>query len=125
MVETQNISELKIPKRVPVYYTLLFAVTIPNALLTLEFFKIISFSEIFSTFIKPVPLLTALVFVSVLTVFYKISIKKIKMYDGSAESAKKVNKSIKILELVTIAIAVLNGPFLGFFNPEFLQRKRN
>lgn len=114
MVETQNISELKIPKRVPVYYTLLFAVTILNALLTLEFFKIISFSEIFSTFIKPVPLLTALVFVSVLTVFYKISIKKIKMYDGSAESAKKVNKSIKILELVTIAIAVLNGPFLGF-----------
>lgn len=114
MVEPQNISELKIPKRVPVYYTLLFAVTILNALLTLEFFKIISFSEIFSTFIKPVPLLTALVFVSVLTVFYKISIKKIKAYDGSAESAKKVNKSIKILELVTIAIAVLNGPFLGF-----------
>lgn len=114
MVEPQNISELKIPKRVPVYYTLLFAVTILNALLTLEFFKIISFSEIFSTFIKPVPLLTALVFISVLTVFYKISIKKIKAYDGSAESAKKVNKSIKILELVTIAIAVLNGPFLGF-----------
>ena len=114
MVETQNFSELKIPKRVPVYYALLFAVTILNALLTLEFFKIISFSEIFSTFIKPVPLLTALVFFSVLTVFYKISIKKIKAYDGSAESAKKVNKSIKILELVTIAIAVLNGPFLGF-----------
>lgn len=114
MVEPPNISELKIPKRVPVYYALLFAVTILNALLTLEFFKIISFSEIFSTFIKPVPLLVALVFVSVLTVFYKISIKKIKAYDGSAESAKKVNKSIKILELVTIAIAVLNGPFLGF-----------
>lgn len=114
MVETQNISELKIPKRVPVYYTLLFAVTILNALLTLEFFKVISFSEIFSTFIKPVPLLVALVFVSVLTVFYKISIKKIKAYDGSSESAKKVNKTIKIFELVTIAIAVLNGPFLGF-----------
>lgn len=114
MVETQNISELKIPKRVPVYYTLLFAVTILNALLTLEFFKIISFSEIFSTFIKPVPLLVALVFVSVLTVFYKISIKKIKAYDGSSESAKKVNKTIKIFELVTIAIAVLNGPFIGF-----------
>ena len=44
MVETQNISELKIPKRIPVYYALLFAVTILNALLTLEFFKIISFS---------------------------------------------------------------------------------
>lgn len=114
MVETQNISELKIPKRVPVYYALLFAVTILNALLTLEFFKIISFSEIFSTFIKPVPLLVALLMASLLTVFYKISIKKIKAYDGSSESAKKVNKTIKILELVTIAIAVLNGPFLGF-----------
>ena len=114
MVETQNISELKIPKRIPVYYALLFAVTILNALLTLEFFKIISFSEIFSTFIKPVPLLVALLMASLLTVFYKISIKKIKAYDGSSESAKKVNKSIKILELVTIAIAVLNGPFLGF-----------
>lgn len=114
MVEPQNISELKIPKRVPVYYALLFAVTILNALLTLEFFKIISFSEIFSTFIKPVPLLVALLMASLLTVFYKISIKKIKAYDGSSESAKKVNKTIKILELVTIAIAVLNGPFLGF-----------
>lgn len=114
MVETQNISELKIPKRVPVYYTLLFAVTILNALLTLEFFKVISFSEIFSTFIKPLPLLVALLMASLLTVFYKISIKKIKAYDGSSESAKKVNKTIKILELVTIAIAVLNGPFLGF-----------
>lgn len=114
MVETQNISELKIPKRVPVYYTLLFAVTILNALLTLEFFKIISFSEIFSTFIKPLPLLVALLMASLLTVFYKISIKKIKAYDGSSESAKKVNKTIKIFELVTIAIAVLNGPFLGF-----------
>ena len=114
MVETQNISELKIPKRIPVYYALLFAVTILNALLTLEFFKIISFSEIFSTFIKPVPLLVALLMASLLTVFYKISIKKIKAYDGSSESAKKVNKTIKILELVTIAIAVLNGPFLGF-----------
>lgn len=114
MVETQNISELKIPKRIPVYYALLFAVTILNALLTLEFFKIISFSEIFSTFIKPVPLLIALLMASLLTVFYKISIKKIKTYDGSSESAKKVNKTIKILELVTIAIAVLNGPFLGF-----------
>lgn len=114
MVETQNISELKIPKRIPVYYALLFAVTILNALLTLEFFKIISFSEIFSTFIKPVPLLVALLMASLLTVFYKISIKKIKTYDGSSESAKKVNKTIKILELVTIAIAVLNGPFLGF-----------
>lgn len=114
MVEPQNISELKIPKRVPVYYALLFAVTILNALLTLEFFKIISFSEIFSTFIKPVPLLVALLMASLLTVFYKISIKKIKAYDSSSESAKKVNKTIKILELVTIAIAVLNGPFLGF-----------
>ena len=114
MVETQNISELKIPKRIPVYYALLFAVTILNALLTLEFFKFISFSEIFSTFIKPVPLLVALLMASLLTVFYKISIKKIKAYDGSSESAKKVNKTIKILELVTIAIAVLNGPFLGF-----------
>lgn len=114
MVETQNISELKIPKRIPFYYALLFAVTILNALLTLEFFKIISFSEIFSTFIKPVPLLVALLMASLLTVFYKISIKKIKAYDGSSESAKKVNKTIKILELVTIAIAVLNGPFLGF-----------
>lgn len=114
MVETQNISELKIPKRVPVYYTLLFAVTILNALLTLEFFKVISFSEIFSTFIKPLPLLVALLMASLLTVFYKISIKKIKAYDGSSESAKKVNKTIKILEIVTIAIAVLNGPFLGF-----------
>lgn len=114
MVETQNISELKIPKRVPVYYTLLFAVTILNALLTLEFFKIISFSKIFSTFIKPLPLLVALLMASLLTVFYKISIKKIKAYDGSSESAKKVNKTIKIFELVTIAIAVLNGPFLGF-----------
>ena len=114
MVETQNISELKFPKRIPVYYALLFAVTILNALLTLEFFKIISFSEIFSTFIKPVPLLVALLMASLLTVFYKISIKKIKTYDGSSESAKKVNKTIKILELVTIAIAVLNGPFLGF-----------
>lgn len=114
MVETQNFSELKIPKRIPVYYALLFAVTILNALLTLEFFKIISFSEIFSTFIKPVPLLVALLMASLLTVFYKISIKKIKAYDGSSESAKKVNKTIKILELVTIAIAVLNGPFLGF-----------
>lgn len=114
MVETQNFSELKFPKRIPVYYALLFAVTILNALLTLEFFKIISFSEIFSTFIKPVPLLVALLMASLLTVFYKISIKKIKAYDGSSESAKKVNKTIKILELVTIAIAVLNGPFLGF-----------
>lgn len=114
MVETQNISELKIPKSVPVYYTLLFAVTILNALLTLEFFKIISFSEIFSTFIKPLPLLVALLMASLLTVFYKISIKKIKAYDGSSESTKKVNKTIKIFELVTIAIAVLNGPFLGF-----------
>ena len=114
MVETQNFSELKFPKRIPVYYALLFAVTILNALLTLEFFKIISFSEIFSTFIKPVPLLVALLMASLLTVFYKISIKKIKTYDGSSESAKKVNKTIKILELVTIAIAVLNGPFLGF-----------
>lgn len=114
MVETQNFSELKFPKRIPVYYALLFAVTILNALLTLEFFKIISFSEIFSTFIKPVPLLIALLMASLLTVFYKISIKKIKAYDGSSESAKKVNKTIKILELVTIAIAVLNGPFLGF-----------
>lgn len=114
MVETQNFSELKFPKRIPVYYALLFAVTILNALLTLEFFKIISFSEIFSTFIKPVPLLIALLMASLLTVFYKISIKKIKTYDGSSESAKKVNKTIKILELVTIAIAVLNGPFLGF-----------
>ena len=114
MVETQNFSELKFPKRIPVYYALLFVVTILNALLTLEFFKIISFSEIFSTFIKPVPLLVALLMASLLTVFYKISIKKIKAYDGSSESAKKVNKTIKILELVTIAIAVLNGPFLGF-----------
>ena len=52
MVETQNFSELKFPKRIPVYYALLFAVTILNAWLTLEFFKSISFSEIFSTFIK-------------------------------------------------------------------------
>ena len=95
MVETQNISELKIPKSVPVYYTLLFAVTILNALLTLEFFKVISFSEIFSTFIKPLPLLVALLMASLLTVFYKISIKKIKAYDGSSESAKKVNKTNK------------------------------
>lgn len=105
---------VKLPKRVAVYFALTFVATMLNSLFTLEYFNVLSFSDIFTVFFRPVPLILAVILAVVLTLFYKTASKKIHAFDGTEESAKKTNKIIKIFELGTIGGAVINGPLFAF-----------
>lgn len=114
MPENQPLPAVKLPKRVAVYFALTFVATMLNSLFTLEYFKVLTFSEIFTIFLRPLPLILALILAAVLTAFYKIASKKIHAYDGSEESAKKTNRILKIFEMGTIGGAVINGPLFAF-----------
>lgn len=114
MSEKQQVPAVKLSKRVAVYFTLTFVAPMLNSLFTLEYFKVIKFSDIPVLFFKPVPVILAVVLAAVLIFFYKTMSKKICSYDGSEQSAKQTNKYIKLFEMETIGFAVANGPVFAF-----------
>ena len=103
----------KLPKKVAVYFSLTFLAPIFNSFLTMEYFKVLTFKEIFIAFWQPIPIVLSLLLIACLIYCYVHTTKKILHYDGSKESIIKTNKTIKKFEVLSILCAVLNGPMVS------------
>lgn len=110
----ESFSSFKLPKKVAVYFVLTFFMPIINSFMTLEYIKVINFTDISRAYFAPIPLIATALLI-ILVVFSYISVsKKISKFDGSNESIIKVNKTTKRFELFTIVAAILNGPLVAF-----------
>lgn len=114
MPKNENYTGFKLPKSVAVYFTLCFVAPIINSLLVLKFYTVITFADIAKAFLTPVILISTLLLIIFLVFFYRGEVKKLATYDGTPDSVKKINKVIKHFEIITIAVAVLNGPLFAF-----------
>ena len=114
MPKNENYTGFKLPKSVAVYFTLCFVAPIINSLLVLKFYTVITFADIAKAFLTPVILISTLLLIIFLVFFYRGEAKKLATYDGTPDSVKKINKVIKHFEIITIAVAVLNGPLFAF-----------
>lgn len=103
----------KLPKKIAVYFSLTFLAPIFNSFLTMEYFKVLSFKEIFIALWQPIPIISSLLLIVGLVFCYMHTTKKIYRYDGSKESIIKTNKTIKKFGMLTILCAVLNGPMVS------------
>ena len=114
MPKNENYTGFKLPKSIAVYFTLCFVAPIINSLLVLKFYTVITFADIAKAFLTPVILISTLLLIIFLVFFYRGEAKKLATYDGTPDSVKKINKVIKHFEIITIAVAVLNGPLFAF-----------
>lgn len=96
------------PKKLAIYFSLIFATPILAAWLLLTLLKVFKLGETTKAFVKPMPLISLFVFASYLVFIFKYFTKKIRSYDGSESSKEMANKTVKIFEAITLSSAILN-----------------
>lgn len=99
----------KFPKKLAVYFSLIFITPIAACLLILKFLRVFSSHEIAKVFSSSLVLTFSLVIIGFLFFIFNYFVHKILAYDGSEESKEKCNKALKQFELFTILTAFLNA----------------
>lgn len=107
--ETDNSIIAKFPKKLPIYYTLIFVVPIIASWFLLTVYKVFKFEETIKAFLSPFPIFSVIAVVVYLVLLYKKFTKKIRSYNGTEESLKVVNKAVKKFETITLVSAILNA----------------
>ena len=100
---------LKFPKRLVVYYILMFAVPIIASWYLLTVFRVFDFSDALKAFMTPVAFISVAAIVLYLVFLYKFFTKKIYSYNGTEASVVAVNKASKKFQMITLISAVLNA----------------
>ena len=115
----QTASIIKLPKKMLLFYSLMFTTPIVFSWIALSFIKVYTLSDSFMVLAGPIGL-PALIVVTIFAVWWgKSNKKKIESFDGSPESIEKVNKVVINFEKITMLATMLNGfaiPTIVFFS---------
>lgn len=95
--------------KIPLLYLLVFFVPITLCWTWCVYLKLFSLEDTFKAFLQPVVLICCAVVIGFITFFYIINDKLLHSYDGTPESAKKINKQVSIFELGTVFLALINS----------------
>ena len=103
-----------LPKKVFLYYMLVFIAPICCSLIICMYFRIFTIGEVGRMYANPVPLGSTAALLFLLIFFYRLVQKKLGQYDGTPESMAATNKIAKRFELLTMITAILNGPLCAW-----------
>lgn len=107
-------------KTLLVLYSLVFAIPILMCWIWCLYIKLFDFKQTVSVFLHPVVLGLCGIMIIVIFLFYLWNDKKLHSFDGSPDSANKLNKCATFFELGTVFLALLNSiivpciVYLGF-----------
>lgn len=122
--ETKKEPIIKIPRRVPVYFIMIYLIPILISWIILTIFNVFTLEETLKAFLSPVPLVSVLAIVTFLTFIYKKMKKVLLSFDETEESSDRVNKAIKkclsiimvsgiLNSLVVVTIVMISGIMVG------------
>lgn len=95
--------------KIPFLFSLVFFVPISLCWSWCVYLKLFSLQQTFYVFVHPAVLIACAVVISVIVVFYIFNDRILHSYDGTPESAAKLNKQTTIFELGTVFLALLNS----------------
>lgn len=108
----QNASIIKFPKRILLYYYLMYITPIIFSWLALAHIKVYTLAEAFEVLMSPIGL-PAVIIVPAFAIWWGISNKKkIETFDGTPKSVEKINKVVIRFEKMTMLATLLNGFFI-------------
>ena len=99
----------KFPKRLVVYYILMFVIPIIASWYLLTAYRVFAFSDTLKAFMTPVAFISIVGIVSYLLFLYKFFTKKIYSYNGTEASVVAVNKASKKFQMIILISVVLNA----------------
>ena len=108
MKNTQNTVIKPFPKKLAVYFSLMFATPIVAAWIILNFLKVFKFQDAVKALFMPLPLITIALAVLYLIFIYKFFTKKLLSYDGTEKTKELANRMIKKFETTTLVSAIAN-----------------
>ena len=109
MKTTENTIIKPFPKKLAVYFSLIFAVPIVAAWLILNFLRVLKLGEAVKALFMPIPLITIALAVVYLVFIFKYFTKKLRSYDGTEQTKAVANKMIKKFETTTLLSAIANA----------------
>lgn len=95
--------------KVPLLYSLVFVVPIVLCWTWCVYLRLFSLQETFYVFLQPAIIGLSILVLVVIGIFYLINDKILHSYDGTPESAAKLNKQATVFELGTVFLALANA----------------
>lgn len=108
MKNTKNSIMKPFPKKLAVFFSLMFITPIISSWIILTFLKVFKLGETTRAFLTPIPLIVFILVASYLVFIFKYFTKKIQSYDGSELDTEIINKTVKLFEAITLCSAILN-----------------
>ena len=108
-VTNKNSIIKEFPKRLSVFFYLIFITPILAVWIVLSSLKLFTFMDSIKTFFTPFILVACLCVAGYLFFLYTFFTRKIYSFDGSQSSLDEVNKAVKRFETITLVSAVLNS----------------
>ena len=102
------------PKKVLIYYLLVFLAPLPAMFLCFLYYGVFSFAEVLKIIFNPLAIVGFLALAIVPFACYNVVIKKLCEYDGSDESMRKTNKLAKSFETISMLTGILLSPVIAF-----------
>ena len=109
MTEKSNQLIKEFPKKLAVYYSLMFATPIVASIFILTMCHVFATENLVKIFLSPLSIISAVLFAVYLVLLYRVFRKKILSFNSSQKSVDDVNKYIKKFENITLATAVLSA----------------
>lgn len=95
--------------KVPLFYSLVFIVPIILCWTWCVHLKLFTLQETFDVFLQPTIIGLSTLILVIIGVFYVINDKILHSYDGTPESAARLNKQSTVFELGTVFLALANA----------------
>ena len=108
MKTTENTIIKPFPKKLAVYFALIYATPIVTAWLILNWMHVFKIDDALKALVGPIPLITIALAIVYLIFIYRFFTKRILSYDGSEQSKHKSNKMIKRFETTALISAIAN-----------------
>ena len=112
MKTTENAIIKPFPKKLAIYFSLIYATPIVAAWLILNFLHVFKTQDALRALVGPIPLITIALAVAYLIFIYKFFTKKILSYDGTEHTKEVSNKMIKKFETTALVSAIANSIIL-------------
>ena len=106
---TSNSLIQKFPKKLAVYYSLIFVTPIIASYFILTMCHVFNFEEMVKICLSPFSVISAVLAVVFLILLYRISLNKILSFSATQKSIDDVNKAIKKFENLVLGSAVLSA----------------
>ncbi len=108
MRTTENTIIKPFPKKLTVYFSLIYATPIVAAWLILNFLKVFKFQDAVKALFAPIPLIAIALAIVYLIFIYKHFTKKLLSYDGTEQAKEVANRAIKKFETTALISAIAN-----------------